>query len=156
MSSASSASSAGAASVLGSCLGSSGGAVACASSVRGQNTCTPEHGAHMDSLVSGTSSFSSSSSSSFATFFPLPFLPFLGFAFVGPNSASSRSSGSISAGFFGALMSPFALAASVSDPSPGAGPWAKDTSTSFFFLPFFFWDALIVDCMQGCRASTVR
>jgi hypothetical protein len=38
-------------------------------------------------------------------------------------------------------MSPFAAAASPSEPSPGGGPFSKDTDgsllTSFFFLLFF-------------------
>ena len=148
-----SASSSGAAFSLGSSLGASGGGVDCSGRVRDQHKTVSDNLARMDPLDSGASS--SWSSSSFADFFPLPFLPFLGFVFVGPNSSSSRSSGSTSMGFFGALISPLALAASVSDPSPGGGPSAKDTSVSFFFLsflpPFFFWDAFNVDCMPRSR-----
>lgn len=148
-----SASSSGAAFSLGSSLATSGGGVGCSGRVRDQHKAISENQGQADSLGSGVSS--SSSSSSFAAFFPLPFLPFFGFAFVGPNSSSSRSSGSTSTGFFGALISPLALAASVSDPSPGGGPSAKDTSVSFFFLsflpPFFFWDAFKVDCMPRNR-----
>ena len=137
-------------------LVTSGGGVDCSGRVHNQHIAISENRGWVDPLGSGASS--SCSSSSFSVFFPLPFLPFLGFAFVGPNSSSSRSSGSTSAGFFGALISPLALAASVSDPSPGGGPSAKDTSVSFFFLsffpPFFFWDAFNVDCMP--RSGDVR
>jgi len=156
VSSTSSASSTGVAFSRRSSLGSSGGGAACAGRVHDQHTSILKDQTGIDLLGSGASSVSSSSS--FAAFFPLPFLTFLGFFFVGPNSSSSRSSGSISAGFFGALISPLALAASVSDPSPGGGPSAKDTSVSFFFFlsflsPFFFWDAFNVDCMPSSRVG---
>src|ERR1700753_491580 len=153
----SSPSSAGGPSSFVSCLGSADGGTACAGRVRDQHIIASRNRRYIYSLGSGTSS--PSSSSSIASFFPLPFLPFLALVFEGPNSSSSRSSGSISAGFFGALISPLALAASVSDPSPGGGPSAKDTSASFFlslFPPFFFWVAFIVDCAPRCRASYVR
>ena len=101
--------SAGAASRSSSCL--VGSEAICAGYVSVENTSVVGKGAQIDALVSWMSS-----SSSFATFLPLAFLPFLGFVFVGPNSSSRRSSGSISAGFLGALMSPLALAASVSEP----------------------------------------